>query len=635
MKNTKISDFFYYPAMALIILFSFLNFSALFFPLLDANTAITILMTPGFSVPGDLYFWGQNFAGNLVPFLAQLLCISYRFPPDMAVSVVHYSILIAGFLASSTLFRSRSHKLLLAIVWFFPSWYFLGHITSIFGIQLSLLTIGIYLLNRTKNAFTLKTQLLWLALACLTFIIALWVSDLSVISLFLLLLFLLWEKKDILKGGTILTAIRERSIVTKAFMILFFIVAGILFLVYAKHTTAKAETYNQPLLNNPSSLVALLKKLLLSLFNVLIFAAHNITGSIYAWSLIIGIPVILALTHKKIQFRNYLMSQKWLLFFTVNGLIILICLVFSNWVLINEVAGKYFSIVFISLWIALLLFLESTESSRPALRKRIILFLLGLGVVSSLSPLFIPKHLKAKSSSLSELKSLHNCGMIGKSSLVYVAASIDPDHLKATPHDRDFIRNFNLVLDVLKQKKMYLVRNEWLTSFPDTISQFGILFQKTGEPFQKAGYDLCRYQRIIKRTIFLLDNMQTQGRIITDTNAYSGKAAIITTPFDRSKHFIYGPFINLHKGKYTLLYRIKISRDLGINNVAVLNISANFGKEVLTSRTIRLCDFAKSYNFEEFDVPLEISKEYEGVEFRIMYLGESDLYFDRVVLIEQ
>jgi hypothetical protein len=110
---------------------------------------------------------------------------------------------------------------------------------------------------------------------------------------------------------------------------------------------------------------------------------------------------------------------------------------------------------------------------------------------------------------------------------------------------------------------------------------------------------------------------------------------MITMPFDRSKHFIYGPFVNLLKGKYTVLYRIKISRDLGINNVAVLNISANFGKEVLTSRTIRLCDFGKSNNFEEFDVPLEIAKDYEGVEFRIMYLGESDLYFDRVVLIEQ
>ena len=129
--------------------------------------------------------------------------------------------------------------------------------------------------------------------------------------------------------------------------------------------------------------------------------------------------------------------------------------------------------------------------------------------------------------------------------------------------------------------------------------------------------------------------MEHVGTIMTDTTAYSGKAAMITTPFDRSKHFIYGPFINLHKGKYTVLYRLKISRDMGINNFAVLNISVNFGKKILTSRTLRLCDFAKSYDFEEFDVPFEIGGDYKGVEFRIMYLGETDLFFDRVVLIEQ
>jgi len=635
MKNTKISDFLYYPALALIILVSFLNFSALFFPLLDANTAITILMTPGYSIFGDFYFWGQNFAGNLVPFLAKLLVTTYRFPPDMAVSIVHYGILVAGFLAVSTLFRSRYIKLLLAIIWFYPSWYFLGHLTSIFGLQLSLLGIGIYLLRRHKNAFSQKIQLLWLSLACITFIIAIWVSDLSVISLIALLLFLLWDKKNILKGKNLFAAIREKSIFPKVLLILFFIIAGIGFLVYAKHTASRAETYNHPLLNDPSSLFALLKIIFPSLFNVLIFASHNITGSIYAWSLIIGVPAILVLSDTKIHLRNYLVNQRWLTFFMLNGLIIFICLVLSNWVLINDAAGKYFSIVFISFWIAFLLFFESTESVRPGLRKIIILVILVLGIASSLSPLFIPKYLPSKSNAMSELSSLHSFGMIGESSMVYIAAATDPKHIKGTPHESEFIRNTSLVKDVFKQDKIYLLRNNWLSDFPDTIRQFGVLLQRAGEPFQKSGYDLCRYEKMIKRTIFPIDSMKTVGTIMTDTTAYSGKSAMITIPFDRSKHFIYGPFINLHKGKYTVLYRLKISRDMGINNFAVLNISANFGKTILTSRTLRLCDFEKSYNFEEFDVPIEIARDYQGVEFRIMYLGETDLFFDRVILIEQ
>jgi hypothetical protein len=634
MKNTKISDFIYYSALALIILVSFLNFSALFFPLPDTNTAITILMTPGFSAPGDLYFWGQNFAGNLVPFLAQLLCISYRFPPDMAVSVIHYLILAGGFLAVSTLFRSRFAKLVLAVVWFFPSWYFLGQVTSVFGLQLSLFVIGIYLMNREKKTLSFKMQILWLSLACIVFIISLWVSDLSIVSLVLLFIFLISDKRNLLKKSNFLAAIREKQLIIKILLILVITVAGIGFLLYAKHTAGKAITYNNPLFGTPASILNHLKLILTSIFHVLIFSTHNVTASIYAWALIAGIPFLSAVSIKKIPFRNYFTNQRWLLFFTLNGLILCVCLILSNWVIIHGAAAKYYSIVFISIWIAFLLFIESTDSTHPALRKYILMLIVVLGVVSSITPLFIPKNLPSVSSALNELRTLENIGLIGESSIVYKASSIDPDHIKATPHDKELLRNFNLVLDVLKQKRIYLVRNGWLASFPDTISQFGILFQRTGEPFQKAGYDLCRYQRIIKRTIFLLDKMQTQGKVMTDTTAYSGKSAMITTPFDRSKHFIYGPFINLHKGKYTVLFRLKVSHDLGINNVAVLNISANFGKDVLTSRTIRLCDFGKNNDFEEFDVPLEIAKEYEGVEFRIMYLGETELYFDRVVLIE-
>jgi hypothetical protein len=635
MKNTKISDFVYYSVLALIILVSYLNFSALFFPLYDTNTAITILMTPGFSAPGDLYFWGQNFAGNLVPFLAQLLCISYRFPPIMAVSVVYYIILAGGFLAVSTLFRSRLTKLFLALVWFFPSWYFLGHVTSIFGLQLSLLVIGIYLLNLEKRSQSPNRQILWLSIACIIFILSVWVSDLSAVTVIFLLLFLVRDKKELWKRSKILPALKEKQLFIKVLVFLVLSLAGIAFLLYAKHTAGKAITYNNPLFGTPASLVNQLRLMLVAAFNVLIFSSHNVTGSIYAWALITGIPFILSVSKVKTPYREYFTNQKWLTFFTINALILFICLIMSNWVIINGAETKYFTIVFISLWIAFLLFIESTETIYPVLRKYSLLVIIILGLISSMTPLFIPKHLPSVPDALGELKSLENVGLIGNSSWVYKASSIDPDHIKSAPHDKELLRNFNLVLDALKQKKLYLVRNEWLASFPDTIIQFGIIFQRTGEPFQKSGYDLCRYQRMVRRTIFLLDKMQTQGTIMKDSTAYSGKSAMITTPFDRSKHFIYGPFVKLNKGKYTVLYRLKVSHDLGINNVAVLNISVNFGKEVLTSRTLRLCDFGKNDSFEEFDVPLEIAKDYEGVEFRIMYLGETELYFDRVILIEQ
>jgi hypothetical protein len=445
----------------------------------------------------------------------------------------------------------------------------------------------------------------------------------------------LYDTRDKLKWGEIVSITRDKPLFHKVLVVMAMVLFGIAFLVYARYTAANAETYYHPLLNNPASLIALLKLMLISIFNVLIFSAHNITGSVYAWSLIIGIPSILFLSDQKGKLWQYLKYQKWLLFFTVNGLVLFIILVLSNWVLVNGASGKYFSIVFISLWIAILLFTESTDSSRQALRKYILWIILILGAVSCLAPLYIPAHLKSKSDELNELRTLKNFGLIGESSVVYTASSIDPDHIKATPHDKEFLRNFNLVKDVFKQKKIYFVMNNWLTSFPDTIRQFGFLMQQAGEPFKKAGYDLCRYERAIKRMVFPVDSMQFQGTLVPDTNAYSKKAAMITTNFDRGKHFVYGPFIKLPKGKYSVLYRLKITRDLSTNNLAVLDVSANFGKEIIASKTIRLCDFARAQHFEEFDLPFELIKDYEGLEFRIMYLGETDLFFDRLVLFEQ
>ena len=500
---------------------------------------------------------------------------------------------------------------------------------------MSLLVTGIYLLKRQRKTHTPIRQLAWLALACLIFIVSVWVSDLSVITLALLLIFILYETRDMLRWGKIVRLTRDKPLFQKVFVILAMILFGIAFLVYARYTAAKAETYYHPLLNNPASLIALLKLMLISIFNILIFSAQNITGSIYAWSLIIGIPSILFLSNPTSKLSQYLNDQRWLLFFTVNGLVLFIILVLSNWVLINGASGKYFSIVFISLWIAILLFTESTDSSRPALRIYILWIIVILGVVNCLTPLYIPTHLKSKNNELSELKTLKNFGLIGESSFVYTASSIDPDHIKATPHDKEFLRNFNLVKDVFKQKKIYFVMNNWLTFFPDTITQFGFLMQRAGEPFRKAGFDLCRYERVINRMVFPVDSMQFQGTLVTDTTAYSKKAAMITTSFDRSKHFVYGPFIKLPKGKYSVLYRLKITRDLSTNNLAVLDVSANFGKEIIATKTIRLCDFARAQHFEEFDLPFELIKDYDGLEFRIMYLGETDLFFDRLVLFEQ
>ena len=635
MKKIEISRFWYYTFIILIILISYFHFSAIYYPFLDFNTALTILMTPGFGIPGDLYMWGQNFSGSLIPFLAQILYLTYRFPPAMAVSIIHFAILIIGFLTLSTFFKTKFTKILLAMVWFLPVWHAIGQVTTISGIQLSAFVIGIYCLNRKQVALTLYRELMWLSLSCLSFLVSIWVSDLAFITLGLFIIYLLWMKKN---SGLLKNPFTELS--NRNHLYPFLIVSGTFligagFLFYAKIHAAKTFSIYQPLFGSPETILVSCNLFFQSLIHILTFTAGNITESLFSWGTLAFIPWSITISKKRNPILPSEQTPNWYIFFLANAIVLLVFLLISNWVGINGTNRRYFSIVFISSAIALLFFTEASESAQPRTRKIVLFLLLGLGLLSSLIPLYFPEVLVAKNTALSDLKTMGTFGIIGETTAVTFSASVDPDHIKATPHDKEYIRNFSLVKGVFKQNRIYLIKQGWLTVFPDTIKQFGFILQRLGNSFHKGGYELCRYERIINRQIFTVNDLKYQGSVQTDTTSISGKVAVITSDFDRSKHFIYGPFIRLYQGKYTVVFRLRSSRDLSTSNVAVLEVSANFGKTILASRTIRLCDFAKRNHDEEFDFPFETTKAFDGVEFRIMFLGGTDLSFDRVVLAER
>ncbi len=169
MNTTRIPSFVYYLLLCLLIIFSFRNFSEIYFPLLNSDMAVNVLMSQSFNLPGDFYFWGQDRAGSLIPLLANFLVEAYKFPPVLAVSVIHYLILIAGFFALASFFRNRNLKLILALIWFFPSWHFLDHVVLLFGIQMSMIAIALYFLKIMQTAKNRYFQAC-LAVTCLSFI---------------------------------------------------------------------------------------------------------------------------------------------------------------------------------------------------------------------------------------------------------------------------------------------------------------------------------------------------------------------------------------------------------------------------------------------------------------------------------
>ena len=635
MKNTKIIEFIYYPVLFFLILFSFYNFSERYTPELNNWQAIQVLMTPGWSYPGDLYFWGQDFSGSLIPFLSQLLCEFYKFPPILAVSLVHFVVLTAGFLALSTFFRSTVTKILLAVVWFFPPWFFISHVVWIFGIQLSTFVIGHYFIKQYQKDYSNIKKRIWLSAGCLAFIVSVWVSELSAITLLLycamFLPALVKKIKDLQDSDSL---VKKKNIYI-LLIILFWISIGVLFLIYARTRAVRTDAYHQHVFNNPTEVLSGLKAILSATYQILIFSAGNFVASLFGWILIAGIPWILLYTRGEGLAGNPVKPNPWSSFFFINAAVTLLVLVVSHWVFLHGMDKRYFSLVYLSFWIAFLFYIESAPSMNR-LKRNSILFLIAVsGGLSSFYQFYIPRIVPSHISVLNDIQSLGDFGMIASSDNAYSAGCVAPDHIKTTPDDRAPIRNFEIVKQTLNQPVIFIAKNGWLETFPDSISQFSRKFVKKGNSIRLAGLDLCRYEPVKTKLSFFPVDLKYQGILVDDHDAPRSQAVKIGTDFDRKKHFIYGPFITLGNGKYIARFYLKVTSDLNTTPIALLDVSANYGKTLISSRSLSPSDFGLKNHYEYFDLPFELKTDSPGLEFRILCYSPNDLSFNHIVITGQ
>jgi hypothetical protein len=632
MNTTRIPPFVYHLLLLLIVIFSFYNFADINFPFLNSNMAVNSLMAQGLNFPGDFYSWGQDRGGSLVAMLANLLVEAYKFPPVMAVSFIHYFILIAGFFALASFFRNRNLRLIFALIWFFPCWHFLAQVTSLFGIQMSLTVIALYALRRLQLSLNLFFRIVWLSAACLSFLLAVWVSDLALISLFILAVIVFWKYTPRMKEKGYLFFLKDKTSLVQTILAFVWLIIGTAFILYAKHKATRIETIHINTLNHPGEIITTFKAIGYSLWSLFIFHSDNFMESIYTWAVLGGVPVVISLSYTRIQFIKYLSLHKWLSFFLLNAIITLGFLIISHWVFLKGISPAYFSLVYISAWIAFLFYIDASGSGNRQLRMIILLIIVLLGTLSSFNKLFFPRQLTSRLTQLEAFRSLGDCGLITSYGLSYVTACVDPKHIVATPNDKDHVRNYYYAESVFKMPKFYLMRDGWMNSFPDTLTQFGHILCRKGTEFTIGDYNLCRYERVFYKRTFSGDEMQHQGKIVADPSAFYGKSLVIDNNFDHKKHFIFGPFLSLKQGTILVRYSLKSEPAFNTRTLAVLEISAEYGKKILATLPIRSCDFQRHGVYQFFDLKTTLDKDYNGVEFRIMYQGGPDLCFDRVEL---
>jgi hypothetical protein len=470
--NSEISRKSAYAAfIILIILLSFRLFSTIFYPLVNSDEGVIVLMLHYFKFPHDLYFWGQNRYGAIVPLLGQIPYRLFGLSSLVSEAVTHYLLLIAGFIAFSTFIKSKIYRVLFAAVWFFPPLYYTDLLRNVFGLQYSVIGILFFLLNKYQPAYQAKilcAKLPFYLLLLVLAIVACWVSDLFVTSI---AAFLIVKMFFLFKEDKIRFFIRKSEI--------YFLIAGLL-LTYLVITYLKSiadvgsfDKYGDKLLIGFPGAVKSVRLFSSTIGSILSFQIPDFLFSIYSYLTII-LFILTLIFYKKIKFGNQ--ESRWVAVFILDGVILILVILLSNWAYINGMPRRYFVGAYISFWLAFLMLLSHFS---PGGVKTVISVLaglaIGIGVLSTVySYKFIfPQSLRPKAELVREFNRLGKTGIIADYWNSYGNSFADPDLIKATPFEHSgAVRNPGLVDSVFSQPKIILIKDMWMDDFPDTIIQF-------------------------------------------------------------------------------------------------------------------------------------------------------------------
>lgn len=510
----KGSHLLYGLLVALIVILSFREFSAFLTPNLNSDHAIHILMAYDLELPDDLYFWGQNRLGSLLPILSHLVLTIAPIQPVIIVSIVGYALLLIGFFAFTSLFKNALLKLIFALIWFLPLQPFneLNVISQPYGPQIAAIGVAVALTNRflTQSTSGFRRQILIAGITASLFI-SLWVSDFSALTILIfgIVVLISLYKQNAASNAKFFSLKRLGLTPVDLINLAIVSVIGMAFILYAKDNASGRST-SYATFNTWWEIQFILDKLLNSFINTITFKGNWFLG-IHAILVIILIFYVSYLSLIKRREEPFTVSQWTYLFFAnaTIGMILLVCL---YWVYRNGVNFRYFTIVYVSFWLAALFFAQGLNGTTA---KRMSLFLLIIAIVSTLSMhsrvFAFDRGVLSKIQQLQPIQTLGKAGFIGDYWTSYILCTVNPAQLNCTPYDRKGFtpclqdpetqeqvgrtRCRRCIRKVLNSESIYLIREKWLGAFPDQIQQFKTCLVKAGEPIKLSGYTVAPYRK--------------------------------------------------------------------------------------------------------------------------------------------
>ncbi|MGG6267463.1 hypothetical protein ACQ4M3_23170 [Leptolyngbya sp. AN03gr2] len=505
----KLSSVVSGTSIVFIFILSFRAFAGFLAPDFDADQAVHVLMAYDLQLPEDLYYWGQDRLGSLLPILSHWLLNVLPLTPIEAVSYVQYAFLIVGFLCFTSALRKTTSKVTFALIWFLPPAPFLKlvEVAHPYAPQLALLGIAFAATNRSRilPESNKRAKLVLNLIILASLILSVWVSDLSLVPLMLAIALF---AKTFLQHFQLSNQAKSRHQAVLEFLrknlqytlISIALLLGVAFLAYAKSTASqREENYGMLAINGLDIIAHIVRSIITTVGGTLLFQAGNPSLSLYAIAVFV---LVVILTRYGLQLRQHDANFiEWIPFLLLSAIGTFILILLSRWTFIQETPPRYFIAIYVFCWLSALLIFDNLQ--RPLIHKAALRRVTALIVLTALlGSLSLPGYVYAiakpqsRLSMLQPFATLGEAGFIGEYWASYLLCIVAPERLNCTPHDQSFFRCWRCAKAVLASPVIYLVDRDWLETFPDEIEQFGQRLKRQEPAQELAGYRIAPYHII-------------------------------------------------------------------------------------------------------------------------------------------
>ncbi|MGZ3862619.1 MAG: hypothetical protein ACXVPN_02100 [Bacteroidia bacterium] len=596
-------------------------------------------MANSFSIPEDLYFWHQDRLGSLLPMLASFIVSVFPIESIYAVTIVLYGMLYGIWYFLSSFLREVYGKILLLVIVFipFPVFFEQVYVGHPYCSQFFLMTLSIFLFEKTKSLHKP-----WLSFASLTgfgltLFLSIWVSEASVLfifSFFVMLIISHLRVSSSAKGLVITTEINFKNAVRFLAPVITSLIIVILFIKWAKSYTHHNAGYDKFFVEWD-----VFSKAFITFVDLFLDTVHFRDSSVFisVHNILVTIMVLImaGVTFYNIQKQKFRFNFITGVFF-LNAFLSFFFLLASNWVHLMDYSYRYFTYSYFSLAVSLVFYGVGINYG-PVKKVYLGLYTLALCAMSygsyalCANPTGAGKELSAKQ--LQKLDSLGECGIIGDFWYSYVLGVNHSKMILTSPHEKSHVRSYKPLYSLFQKPHIYLVKNLWFDSFPDTISEFGYLLTKAKPPFNIGDLTFCEYNKQTVDRVFYPKDMQSYigspGKVFF--NNIETEAIIANPDATYNGIFVAGPQVHLHKGKYKVIMYMMVVGDLNDKDEVTFEITEEWGSKSVQKQVFHKGDFVINTEKKVIFL-LNVNRPMPEVEFRVWYNGKANMFFKKAEL---